>query len=291
MAIVNQTSNPELFPYYYERKLLSYVKENLLGLKFGQKFTMPMNSGRIAVFTRFEPLPPVTKPITNLPTPQQGANISSQQIQATIQEYGNYIDLDEFTDVTSFTPFMDAAIDLLSYNAQQSLDRIVISELLTGTNVIYASGANSRTELTGNKTLTKTDIRKAVAQLMRKNIPTFPDGYYVCLIHPDKAIDLFPDTELIQLASAKNQAFEKGLIGEFAGVKFYTTTALAPTESIYETLVIGQNAYGLVDVDSKTLQVVYTNLDKLGRVKTVGWKAYFTAKRLYDPAIVRIESN
>lgn len=291
MAIVNQTSNPELFPLYYERKLLSYVKENLLGLKFGQKFTMPMNSGRTAVFTRFQPLPPVTEPITNLPTPQQGANISSQQIQATIQEYGNYIDLDEFTDVTSFTPVMDAAIDLLSYNAQQSLDRIVISELLTGTNVIYASGANSRAELTGNKTLTKTDIRKAVAQLMRNNIPTFPDGYYVCLIHPDKAINLFSDTELIQLASAKNQAFEKGLIGEFAGVKFYTTTALAPTEGIYETLVIGQNAYGLVDVDSKTLQVVYTNLDKLGRIKTVGWKAYFAAKRLYDPAIVRIESN
>ena len=37
--------------------------------------------------------------------------------------------------------------------------------------------------------------------------------------------------------------------------------------------------------------VVQTNVDRLGRVKTLGWKAYFAIKRLYEPAIVRVESN
>jgi len=78
-------------------------------------------------------------------------------------------------------------------------------------------------------------------------------------------------------------------------VKFYITTALPIYDNggqpVYTTLVLGANAYGIVDVDTTTMQMTYTNLDKLGRVKTIGWKAYFAVKRLYEPAIVRIESN
>ncbi len=299
MPTITGQTNPELFPAYYERKLLAYTKENLVALKFGQKFSLPKNSGRQAVFTRFEPLPKVTTPITYRPTPQEGASIATQQVTVQLEEYGNYIDLDEFTEMTSFVPLVDQAVDLLSYNAQQSLDAIAMNELTAGTNVLYAGGVTTRASLTGSQKITKTDVRKAVSILQRENIPTFPDGYYVCLIHPDKVLDLFTDQELIQMSVAKREALEKGFIGEFAGVKFYVTTTIPtfpndpnnPTADVYPTLVLGQHAYGIVDLDGTTLQLVQTNLDKMGRVKTLGWKAYFAVKRLYEPAIVRIESN
>lgn len=292
MATITAQTNPELFPIYYERKLLTYVKENLLVLKFGQKFTLPRNSGRQAVFTRFAPLPKATTPITDSPTPASGASMSAQQITVALQEYGNYIDLDEFTDMTSFVPLVDQAVDLLSYNAQQSIDTVGMQEITSGVNVLYAGGVADRIGLDGTKKITKSDIRKAVSILQRNNIPTFADGYYVCWIHPDKILDLFSDQELIQLSIAKPQAVEKGYIGEFGGVKFYVSTTLPiVNDNIYQTVVFGQNAYGVVDLDGNTMQFVQTNLDKLGRVKTIGWKAYFAAKRLYEPAIVRIESN
>jgi len=295
MPITGQT-NPELFPVYYERKLLAYVKENLVALNYGQKFSLSKNSGRTAVFTAFEPLPVNTTPITFQPTPQQGASISTRQVSVNVEEYGNYIDLDDFTDITSFVPLLDNAVDLLAYNAQQTLDRVAMNELTNGTNVIYAQGVVNRNALDGTKTLTKAEIRKAVNLLERANIPKFPDGYYVCLIHPDKLLDLFTDSELIALASVSKDYLEKGIVGTFAGVKFISTTALpivknATNNDIYLTLVLGQNAYGIVDVDSNTLQTTFTNLDKLGRVKTVGWRAFFACKRLYESAIVRIESN
>ncbi len=295
MPVTGQT-NPELFPLYYERKLLEYVRQNLLATRFGQKFSFQPNSGRTAVFTRFSPLPVSTTPLTDTPTPTTGAGMSSQQVQATIQEYGNYIDLDEFTDITSFTPLVDVATDLLSYNAQQTLDKVAMTEIASGTNVLYAGGVTSRSGLDGTKKLTKGDIRKAVNLLQRADIPTFQDGFYVCLIHPDKLLDLFTDTELIQLSLANREAVEKGYIGTFAGVKFYVSTACpvlsgAPASDVYQTLVFGMNAYGVVDISGANVQMVYTNVDKLGRVKTIGWKAYFAAKRLYEPAIVRIESN
>jgi N4-gp56 family major capsid protein len=292
MATITGVTNPELFPQYYERKLLQYVKQNLPVLDYGQKFSMPQNSGKVAVFTRFSPLPIVKTPITSQPTPTSGANLSTQQVSVSIEEYGNYIDLDDFTNITSFTPLMDVAIDRLAYNAKQSLHAVAMDELTAGTNVIYAGGATSRSGLDGTKKLTKAEIRQAATLLKRNDIPPFQDGYYVCFIHPDKVNDLFTDQELIMLSMSRKDPIAQGYIGELAGVRFIETTAMPILDGgIYQTLVVGSIAYGIVDLDGNTLQTVYTNLDKLNRVKTVGWKAYFAVKRLYEPAIVRIESN
>ena len=292
MAIVSGITNPELFPQYYERKLLQYVRQNLPVLDYGQKFSMPQNSGRVAVFTRFTPLPVLENPITFQPTPTTGANLSTQQVNVPIEEYGNYIDLDEFTNITSFTPIMDIAIDRLAYNAKQSLHKVAMNELTAGTNVIYAGGVSSRSALDGSKKLTKAEIRQVATLLKRNDIPPFEDGYYVCFIHPDKVYELFTDQELIMLSMSRKEPIAQGYIGELAGVRFIETTAMPIVNgNVYQTLVVGSIAYGVVNLDGNTVQTVYSNLDKLGRVKTVGWKAYFAVRRLYEPAIVRIESN
>jgi N4-gp56 family major capsid protein len=299
MAIITGATNPELFPTYYERKLLAYVKQNLPILDYGQKFSLPPNSGKTAIFTRFAPLPIVKEPITYKPTPSQGANLKTEQVPVQLEEYANYIDLDEFTDITSFVPLLDQAIDKLAYNSKQSLHAIAMDELTTGTNVIYAGGVSSRDKLDGTKPLSKSEIRKASTLLKRADIPPFADGYYVCFIHPDKVNDLFTDQELMMLSMTRKEPIAQGYIGEYAGVRFIETTAMpivpngntnTPAD-VYQTLVVGSNAYGVVDLDGNTLKTVFTNLEKLNRYKTVGWVAYFATKRLYEPAIVRIESN
>lgn len=299
MAIITGATNPELFPTYYERKLLAYVKQNLPILDYGQKFSLPPNSGKTAIFTRFTPLPIVKDPITYKPTPSQGANLKTEQVSVQLEEYANYIDLDQFTDITSFVPLLDQAIDKLAYNAKQTLHAIAMDELTAGTNVIYAGGVSSRDKLDGTKPLTKAEIRKASTLLKRADIPPFADGYYVCFIHPDKVNDLFTDQELMMLSMTRKEPIAQGYIGEYAGVRFIETTAMpiisngntnTPAD-VYQTLVVGSNAYGVVDLDGNTLKTVFTNLEKLNRYKTVGWVSYFATKRLYEPAIVRIESN
>ncbi|MCS7317329.1 MAG: N4-gp56 family major capsid protein [Candidatus Dojkabacteria bacterium] len=298
MPTITSVTNPQLFPLYYEKKLLEYVKENLVVLRYGQKYSFQTQSGRTARFTRFVPLSVSTTPITDLPTPTSGASISSQYVEASINEYGNYIDLDEFSDITAFTPLLDISTDLLSYNSQQVLDKVGMNEITNGTNVIYAGGVTSRSSLDGTKLISQSNIRNAVNLLQRQNIQPYEDGYYVCFIHPDKLLELFTENNLITLANAKLDTFEKGVVAQAFGVKFVITTAMpivtnggTPPKDVYLTMVIGKNSYGVVDLDGNSIQMSFTNLDKLGRIKTVGWKAYFTAKRLYEPALVRIESN
>ncbi len=298
MSTVSRITHPEFFPLYYEKKLLEYVRANLVATKFGQRRSLPANSGRTIEFYRANPKPINTTPITDQPTPPATALPNLTPIQVTVQEYGDSIDLYEFADMTSFIPLVDYTVDILADQAQRSLDTIAMNELVSGTNVLYAGGVSSRSALVGTQKLSKTDIRKAVNLLQRENIPPFEDGYYVCLLHPDKILDLFTNEELISLASAQMSAFEKGFVGQYAGVKFYVSTTLpivsnggTPSVPVYQTLVLGKDAYGIVDIDGTTLKMVQTNVDRLGRVKTLGWKAYFAVKRLYEPAIVRIESN
>ncbi len=298
MSTVSRTTHPEFFPVYYEKRLIEYVKANLVATRFGQRRSLPANSGRTIEFYRANPKPINTTPITDQPTPPATTLPNLTPIQVTVQEYGDSIDLYEFADMTSFIPLVDYTVDILADQAQRSLDTIAMNELVSGTNVLYAGGVSSRSALVGTQKLSKTSIRKAVNLLQRENIPPFEDGYYVCLLHPDKILDLFTDEELISLVSAQMSAFEKGFVGQFAGVKFYVSTTLpivdnggTPSVPVYQTLVLGKDAYGIVDVDGTTLKMVQTNVDRLGRVKTLGWKAYFAVKRLYEPAIVRIESN
>jgi N4-gp56 family major capsid protein len=302
MPTITGQDYPELFPKFYDAKLLAYLKENLVARQFAQRRPLPKGAGREIVFTRFEPLPPNTTPITYKPTPSEGKAFSTSQISVKVEEYGDYIDLDEFTDITSFVPLVAEAVDQLAYQAQRTLDAIAMREITTGTNVLFPNGKTSREELKSSDKITKELVRKAVAILKRNLIPPFPDGYYRCFIHPDKVNDLFTVEDLVnlQIAGAKGSPAESGVVAQFAGVKFVETTT-APTEAItnadgetitvYKTVIFGQNAYGIVEIDGTSVQMVYTNLDKLQRVKTIGWKAYFAAKRLYEPAIVRIETT
>ena len=294
---ITGASNPELFPAYYEKKLLETIRATLVVQNYGQRRPLKPNSGRDITFTRFEPLPTNKTPITFQSTPSTGKTIATQQITATIEEYGDYIDLDEFTEITSFVPLVNEITDLLAFQAKETLEELTIEEITTGLNVQYVNGKATRDNLTSADKLNKDEIRKAVNNLKKNNIPPFPDGYYRCFIHPDKMTDLFTNQELIDLAWINKDTFEKGEVAAFAGVKFIESTkmpvvlnAAATPINVYQTVIFGNNAYGIVDLDGQSVKMTFTNLDKLGRVKTIGWKAYFAAKRLYEPAILRIES-
>lgn len=290
MPVITKNTNPELFPAYYERKLLETIKANLVVLNYGQRRPMKQNSGTSVVFTRFEPLPTSKNPITGRPTPSEGKSIATQQVTATLEEYGDYIDLDEFTEITSYVPLVSEVTDLLAFQANETLEELTIQELVTGLNIQFANGKTSRDSLTETDKITKNEIRKAVNTLKKTKIPPFPDGYYRCFIHPDKMTDIFTEEELMRIGLINKDAFEKGEIAAFAGVKFIESTKMPVLNGIYQTVIFGNNAYGIVDIDGESVQMTFTNVDKLGRVKTIGWKAYFVAKRLYEPAIIRIES-
>ena len=82
-----------------------------------------------------------------------------------------------------------------------------------------------------------------------------------------------------------------------SGHKAYAANAGALGRSVYCTLVIGENAYGIIDINgSGAIQHIIKQLgsagsaDPINQRATVGWKAAITACVLAQEALVRIET-
>ena len=294
-AAISQSTNPELFPAYYNRKLLSFLQANLVVAQDAQPSSIPAGAGVSMQWLRMALLAVDTTPITGLPSPE-GEDISNDNVNATCQEYGKSIDFYDYADLTSFYPLADANTMRLSINARQTLERIVFETIASGSNVYYAGGVADRDALDGTKYASKSDVRKLAAILESLNVPYFADGTYHCPIHPDMVLSLFTDDDLMKMAMAFPEAIKKGFIGQFANVSFFKTTNVptvlnSSNKVCYQSVVYGADAFGTPDIDGKSVSMRTTNVDRMGRVKTMSWVGYFAAKRLEEARIVRFETN
>jgi N4-gp56 family major capsid protein len=287
---------------FYDKALLKFAKPNLVHDQFAQKRNIPKNGGKTIEFRRYSQLPKALTPLVEGVTPD-GQNLNVTTVSATVDQYGGYITLSDVLLLTAIDNNLMEAIELLGDQAGRTLDTITREVLCSGTNVIYAGGAQGRTAITTANKLSVDDIKKAVREL-KVGLAKKINGYYVAIVHPDCVYDLENDDEWINASqyAGSTQIFE-GEIGKLYGVRFVESTeakiwaeAGASDISVYATLVMGANAYGTTNVEGGGLQSIVKQLgsggtaDPLNQRATAGWKAIKTAEILYDDYLVRIES-
>ncbi len=285
---------------YYSDYIIDYAAPNLVHDQFGQKQNIPEGGGNTIHFRRFSPLPKVTSVLTEGITPD-GGSMNVSKSTATLSQYGYYLTLSDVLTLTAVDNTILEATALLGKQAGQALDIITREVINGGTNVIFSGGlAEAREMLTKNDIIKIEDIYKAARFLKNQNAPKI-DGSYVAIVHPDVAYDIMRDPEWIDAHkySATTELFE-GEIGKIAGIRFVETTQAKIFSgegcSIYSTLVIGANAYGVTELTGGGLQTIIKQLgsggaaDPLNQRATCGWKALKTAVRLVESYMVRIES-
>lgn len=287
---------------YYSDYLIDNASPELVHDQFGQKHPIPKNGGKTIEFRKFVPLGKKLTPIVEGVTPD-GQSLSVTKIEATVEQYGNYVTLSDIIQLTAIDNTLVETTKLLGAQAGQTLDTITREVLNGGTSVIYAGGKEARSALTADCKLTVDDIYKAARFLKAQNAPKI-EGGYVAIIHPDVAYDIMRDKEWVEVHkySATNEIFE-GEIGKLGGVRFVETTeakifadAGASGRDVYSTLVLGANAYGVTELEGGGLQHIVKQLgsggtsDPLNQRGTAGWKATKVAERLVESYMVRIES-
>ncbi len=295
---------------FYDKALIELAAPSLIHDQFGQKRKIPKNGGKSVEFRCFSSLPKATTAITEGVTPT-GSKLNVKSIVSTPEQYGDYIEMTDVFELTAIDNTVVEATRKLADQAGRTLDTIVRNELNGGTNVMYcpivANGAEtavtSRASLAAGATLTVKQIYKAAAELKAMNAPKF-DGYYVAIIHPYVAYDLMQDAGERWLSvgeySTPNGVFA-GEIGCIGGVRFVETSEAkifagstsADGSSVFSTLVLGADAYGVTDMEGGIENIVkqkgYGN-DPLNQRSSVGWKAFKSAKRLVEEYMIRIES-
>lgn len=303
-----QDLSPEM-KVYYSDFLIDNAAPKLVHDQFGQKHPIPKGRGKTIEFRKYSPLPKALTPLTEGVTPN-GRKLNVTTLTSEVGQYGDYIELSDVLLLTAIDNNLVQATKLLGSQSGQTLDTITREVMVGGTNVQYAAGeVNARNLLvggasSGNHYLTVDAVRRAVRYLKTQNAEPI-DGSWVGIIHPDCSYDLMNDPEWKyphQYQDTTN--IYEGEIGKIAGVRFVETTeakkfvgAGKDGRDVYATLILGDNAYGVTEIEGGGLQHIVKQLgsagtaDPLDQRATAGWKAIKTAERLVEQFMVRIETT
>nr|DAM99246.1 MAG TPA: major capsid protein [Caudoviricetes sp.] len=288
---------------FYDRTLLSRLLPNLTFLKYGQKRPMPKNKGDKINFRRFNSLDVPANSLTEGVTPD-GDNLSITAVTATVAQEGNWVRLSDKISMVGIDPVLTEAAALMGENAAETLETRCAGVIFNGTSQQYAGGAASAAAIAAGKVLNSEEIKKAVRTLRNNNAKTMEGGYYIGFCDPSVAYDLQNDA-LWQDISKYNgaQNIMNGEIGRIHGVRFILTT-MCPTDAttatagtLHKTLIVGKDAYGVVDVDGSSKPEIIIKPtgsagteDPLNQRASVGWKAMAVTVRLQELAMVCIQS-
>ncbi len=223
--------SPEMKTYYHDT-LIDNAEPNLIYDQFGSQYPIPAHGGKTIEFRKYNPLPKALTPITEGVTPK-GNKLNVTTVTATIQQYGDYIEISDILDTTAIDRNLQEATNLLGSQAGRTMDTVTREIVCAGTNKMFApkvdaNGAKTevllRADVTKECGLTPAVIRKAVAKLKRMNAVPI-NGSFVCVIHPDVTCDLTGDEEWIEAHKyAKPDEIYNGEIGRLAGVRFVEST-------------------------------------------------------------------
>ena len=289
---VNGDLSPEM-KTYYDMRLIDMASPQLVYNQFGQKRPIPKNGGKTIEFRKFSALPKATTPIQEGITPA-GGTLEVTKLEATVEQYGYYIVQSDVLELTSLDNTIIEATKLLGKQAGVTLDTITRDILMTGLNVSYAGGVESRGAVATN--ITVADVVKIVAKLRAANAPTI-DGDYVAIIHPYVAHDLMRDTEWIEAHKyAQPENLYAGEIGKVGGVRFVQSSEAKILEGgIFQCLFLADGAYGVTEITGGGLQTIIKQkgsagtADPLDQRSSIGWKAMTTAEILVPAYMVRYE--
>jgi len=290
---------------FYDRTLLERMLPNLPFLKYGQKRPIPKGNGKTIEFRKFHSLEPATTPLVE-GVPPIGKVLSATAINATVDQYGDYVEVSDVLEETAIDPVITETVELEGEQAGETLNIVVRDVLLNTTNEYNVGGGVDVDAIEATNKLDADEILKIQTIFKRNNIKPFKDGYYLMFLAPEQAADVMRDELWRDVSKYANDAknIEAGEIGRIHKFKFIDTTLIDPVENdsevaIYSGIAVGENAYGIVDIENgskpKTIIKVAKDddgdkSDPLNQKSTIGWKAMMTAVILNSLGVMRINS-
>ncbi len=219
---------------FYDKALLEFAKTRLVHASYGQKRSIPRNSGKRVEFRRYE----LFTPDANALVLQEGVtpagqSLSQSKIEAEVKQYGVYVEVSDLLDLTSFDPVLTESTELLGEQLGTVVEWVTRDAMCAGTNVQYANGKTNRLSLAAGDKLTVTEIRKAVRSLKKAKARMFNqtgDGqsrkpHFVCICSPDATYDLQSDALWQDVSKYSDvEQIYSGEIGRLFGVVFVEST-------------------------------------------------------------------
>lgn len=302
MPIITTTSDiPVNLQGFYDRSLLENSSMALLYDKFGQTRPISKNSGTRINFRRYGKLPISLNPLGEGITPT-GKKLSVTDIYAVIKQYGDYVMLSDWLQMTGLDAnILDIADNLLSVQLAETKDTLARDILVAGTTVRYANGVTARTSIVTAmsdddldsciRTLESNDAKKINKIITAgSGVNTSPiSASFIGICHPHARRDIqaragfVPVAEYASRDSLSTENGEIVEIGSTPGIRWLATTnakiwadgggsvgvtglvsTSASSIDVYGSLILGRNAYGTVPLQKETVKMIAKQLGSAG---------------------------
>lgn len=313
------------YSYYSFSQLLPFARQYMNIALVAQVKPLPKNASTVAHFTRVERLETDPVELTEGITPD-ATQIVTTTINATMKEYGRFIQYTDKVEDTSFASVVKEFSPVLGENMGAVLESVNATELCSSLNVVYSNGA-ARSDV--NTAITKSAISKAVRMLERNyaskitsmnnaanlfNTTPIPPCY-VAFCHSDLRADLESISGFIPVEKYSSQRTihpnEIGTIGQVrfimnnfvtvdkdgggaAGQMISTTGTNA---DVYVTPIVAKDAFGVINLTGYGAGKMFyvpvgeaSKSDPLAQRGSVGYKVWHAAKILNDDFVAKIES-
>lgn len=306
------------------KQLLKRAHAYLCLEHFGQAKPIPSKSSKTIVFRRYDRFPHTPTALVEGVTPS-ARQLTTTDYTATLQQYGDRIQITDVIQDTHEDPVLNESIDVLSEQAAHMIETVRYHVVRGGTNVMYANGANRAAV---NTALSKTKLRQAVKSLKRQdakkitrmvksseNFETHPvNAAYVALCHTD-CEPIFRDMDgFVPVEKYGQMTPFEGEIGKVEETRIICSTIFEPWADagaaaggnfestsgtncdVYPVLVLGADAFGIVPLKGKhsiTPMVVNpkpSDSDPLAQRGHAAWKTYHAAVILNEAWMVRLET-
>lgn len=242
---------------------------------------------------------------------QEMQNMSTQALsgsmkQITVQEHGNAVSNSELLIQSSFDDIMATTTTLLGRDYALVMDCELRDVALSGTNVVYGGGKESRSALTADDKLKVATIKDAIEILATNNAPKYQNLYWICFVHPHQSRDLRDDSAWINASNygAPEQLFT-GEIGRIDDTRFIETTLMcngkasandpaykadlkAGDTAVYQAVIFGDQYYGIAW--SLPVELRDNGVEDFGRKRSLAWYAIWGTGLLHNDYGVVIET-
>ena len=215
---------------WYDRTLLEWAKAQLVYAQFGQKRPIPRNNGKTVEFRRWTLFTPdkVTQQLTEGVTPSS-QSLGQTKVEATIAQYGAYVEISDLLDLTAYDPVIDDSAELLGEQLGIVVDNVTRDAMIADASDQFAAGAANAGSVAATSYLTVDEIRKAVRTLKNNKARRFSgngrSGHFVCIVDPYATYDLQSDSLWQDVSKYSNaEQIYSGEIGRLFGVVFVEAT-------------------------------------------------------------------
>jgi N4-gp56 family major capsid protein len=151
--------------------------------------------GSSVVFSIYNDLAAATSALSSETTDPDAVALSDvSTVSVSLAEYGNASLVTRKLQLFSLSDVDPAVADIIAFNMADSLDKIAMETLRSGSNVIYGGSRTSTATITASDTITAANIRKTVAKLRANKAVPREGSLYWCGIHPEVSHDLRAET-------------------------------------------------------------------------------------------------